>query len=75
MSDIFRKIKDAKEKEAADLFLQHILPLSGDLILCSKLALIHVTDFPRCFMTGLLKPSLNLQPGLRVGCRTVGLLP
>lgn len=42
MSDIFRRIKDAKEKDAADLFLQKILPMSGDLIFCSKLLLIRM---------------------------------
>jgi hypothetical protein len=30
MSDIFKRIKDAKEKEAAELFLQKILPMSGN---------------------------------------------
>jgi hypothetical protein len=76
MSDIFRRIKDAKEKEAADLFLQQILPLSGDLIFTLEAVPdSYVIGFPQCSTTGLLKPFPNQQPGLQVGCRTAVLLP
>jgi hypothetical protein len=73
MNETFRKIKDAKDKEAADLFLQNILPLSGGFIYSLWSLLIRrVTDSLQFSTAGLLKPSRNPQPGSQAGYRTAG---
>jgi len=46
MNEAFRKIKESKDKDAADLFLHKILPMSGALGFPSKLPLIHRSQVP-----------------------------
>jgi hypothetical protein len=73
MNETFKKIKDAKDKDAADLFLQKILPLSGGFTLLLEPLLIRkVIDSLQFSTAGLLKPFQNLQPGSRAGYRTAG---
>ena len=49
MNDIFKKIKDAKEKDAADMFLQKILPMSEKIYQQSIIFHLLGSRFPPVF--------------------------
>lgn len=67
MGETFKKIKDAKDKEAADMFVQKILPMLAFLLFNkdSNIGTHMVPVSRQYFMTGLSKHSLNRRHGLQ----------
>lgn len=67
MGEVFKKIKEATEKDAGELFATRILPMYvGHDELVDALT-VSVLDSRPCFMNGSWRPSLSPRHGFPVG--------